>query len=184
MARDIEVNPLAGRYKDGWSPHRVLTTVYKSYPELPIRGGWGYSKEDAVIIDRMHPAAANFHPFNGVEIEYIFVKLRMYEELIGMAPLGQQHSGCRYSTREQQLMDGEAGKLYDVLICDLTALPDDVFEELKAIWEGPDGFRSPSFDVEAHQHKHELATVHYVREYWFEISSFFGERTGNRDGGS
>lgn len=180
MATEIEVENVTKYFKD-WEPQVFLARKYKSKPPLPIRGGWGYSKEDAVVIDRSHPAAANFKPFNGVEVEYAFIQLRMYEELIGTRQPGEQHMGCKFKLIKQNLVAGEGGKKYDVMLCDITALPDDVFEALKAEWEGPDGFASDDFDVEEHERRRGAATVHYVGEYWFEISSFYGRDGDDED---
>ena len=180
MASEIQVENITAFYKD-WEPQELLSRKYKSRPSLPIRGGWGYSKEDAVVIDKSHPAAANFQPFNGVEIERIFIQLRLWEELIGTRPPGHQHSGCQFTLIRQSLVSGENGKMYDLIECEITALPDQVWEELKAEWEGPSGFRSPDFDEEDHQHRREAATVRYVGEYWFEISSFFGKYDDDAD---
>lgn len=174
MAVEIEVDPVTEFYKE-WEPQALLARKYKSRPPLPIRGGWGYSKEDAVVIDRAHPAAANFQPFNGVEVERIFIQLRLWEELIGIRPEGRQHSGCQFKLIKQSLVSGENGKRYDLMECDITALPDHVFEELKAEWEGPNGFRSQDFDEDDHLRRRDAAMVHYVGQYWFEISSFFGK---------
>lgn len=174
MAVEIEVDQVTKFYKD-WEPQVLLSRKYKSQPALPIRGGWGYSQEDAVVIDRAHPAAANFQPFNGVEIERIFIQLRLWEELIGTRPPGQQHLGCTFKLIKQSLVGGEDGKKYDLMECAITALPDHVWEELKAEWEGPNGFRSPDFDEDDHVRRRDAATVHYVGQYWFEISSFFGK---------
>ena len=103
MAVEIEVEDVAGFYKD-WEPQVLLARKYKSQTALPIRGGWGYSKEDAVVIDRSHPAAANFQPFNGVEVERNFIQLRLWEELIGTRQPGQQHSGCKFKLKQQSLI--------------------------------------------------------------------------------
>lgn len=174
MAVQIEVDHVTDFYKD-WEPQVLLSRKYRSQPALPIRGGWGYSKEDAVVIDKSHPAAANFQPFNGVEIEHLFIQLRLWEELIGIRPPGQQHLGCKFKLIKQSLVGGDHGKMYDVIECDITALPDHVWEALKAEWEGPQGFGSQDFDEESHLRRREAATVQYVGEYWFEISSFFGK---------
>lgn len=174
MAIEIGVEKVTDFYRDT-KPQELLRHKYKSKPQLPIRGGWGYSKEDAVVIDTTHPAAANFQPFNGIEVERIFIQLRLWEELIGTRPVGQQHSACNFELKKQSLVTGEFGKIYDVMLCDITALPDAVWEALKAEWEGPSGFSSPYFDEEDHLRRKEDATVHYVGEYWFEISSYFEE---------
>lgn len=174
MAVEIEVENITSYFKD-WEPQEFLARKYKSQPALPIRGGWGYSEADAVVIDKSHPAAANFRPFNGVEVQHIFARLRMYEELIGCRPEGSQHAGCQFKLKKQQLVGGEGGRKYDVMELDITALPLEVWEALKEEWEGPNGIRSPDFDAEEHMRRREAATVHYVGEYWFEISSFFGK---------
>lgn len=183
MAVEIEVENIT-KYHKGNEPQTFLARQYKSQAPLPIRGGWGYSEADAVIIDRSHPAAANFQPFNGVEIEYVFARLRMYEELIGCRPEGKQHLGCNLKLKKQSLRGGENGKKYDVMEFDITALPLEVWEALKAEWEGPQGIRSPDFDQEDHFRRRAEATVHYVGEYWFEISSFFGKYDNDEDAGT
>lgn len=191
MATEIYIRPVTGYFKKGWSLQRfisksndlpqgdaqhVLSTIFVpgGFPELPIRGGWGYSKGDAVIIDRHHPAAKN--PFNGVGIEHQFVNFRMWLELITVRADGDRHSQCKYEMLKQHLIPGENGKFYDVLHCNITALPDASFEELKSEWEGPNGIKSPYFDKDAHERKRDALTVRYSREYWFEISSFYGRK--------
>ena len=47
---------------------------------------------------------------------------------------------------------------------------------LKGEWEGPNGYGSNGFDEEAHLKKRKDLTVRFQREYWFEITSFFGTR--------
>ena len=139
MAVEIEVENITP-YFEKWEPQVFLSRKYKSQPALPIRGGWGYSETDAVVIDKSHPAAANFRPFNGVEVEHLFARLRMYEELIGCRPEGKQHAGTQIKLKKQGLRSGENGKKYDVMEFDITALPLEVWEALKAEWQGPDGF--------------------------------------------
>lgn len=51
MAVEIEVENITP-YLEKWEPQVFLSRKYKSQPALPIRGGWGYSEADAVVIDR------------------------------------------------------------------------------------------------------------------------------------
>ena len=65
------------------SPREILAADFKSLGgELPIHGGWGYSLEDAAVIDKNDPTVPSGMPFDGVEIEYVFVEKRIYEELL------------------------------------------------------------------------------------------------------
>ena len=57
------------------TPRQIIFENYKSLNgELPITGGWGYAKDDAVIIDKNDPVVPEGLPFDGVDIEYIFVE--------------------------------------------------------------------------------------------------------------
>lgn len=52
MAVEIAVENITP-YLEKWEPQVFLSRKYKSQPALPIRGGWGYSEADAVVIDRV-----------------------------------------------------------------------------------------------------------------------------------
>ena len=156
------------------SPRQLFIQHFKSIGELPIRGGWGYTKEDAVIIDRDDPIVPLGRPFDGISIEHVFVEKRIYEELIIFRPAGWKHLGIRWKRIDQRLVVDDDDRKYDALRFDVTAFPEAEWEALKAEWEGSDDGQSPDFDHEAHQRKRDAAMVHYVAEYWFDITSFFG----------
>ena len=155
-------------------PRQLLSEHFKSIGELPIRGGWGYSEQDAVVIDRDDPIVPSDQPFDGVGIEYVFVEKRIYEELIISRPIGHKHLGVRWTKIGQRLVSGDDGRKFDVLRFDVTAFPETEWDALKGEWEGSGGGRSPDFDLEAHELKRQAAQVHYIAEYWFDITSFFG----------
>jgi hypothetical protein len=167
---------------------------------LPIRGGWGYSQDDACIIDKNDELVDPSMPFDGVSIEYIFVEKRIYEELIICRPNGQKFSGIRWELIDQTLIRGaeetarfspkgspsicmanaarqvpdQSSAVYDVLRFAITAFPEKDWNELKAEYEGPQGYGHPNFDAELHESRRRQKMIHLKREFWFEISSFFG----------
>lgn len=161
------------KYSYTGDPQAFLASAFDN-GALPIRGGWGYSKEDAVIIDTAHPVADRSRPFNGTGVEYGFARLRMFLELVILRPGDKRYSGCQMELIRQELHNGDNGKKYDQLLFDITALPSKTWDALKAEWEGPHGIASPGFDKQDHIRRRDAATVHYMGEYWFEISSFFG----------
>ena len=61
---------------------REIESDFKSIGSIPIKGGWAYTKDDAVIIDKDDHSVPKGMPFNGIGIEKIFVEKRIYEELI------------------------------------------------------------------------------------------------------
>ncbi len=155
------------------TPRKILTADFESGSELPIRGGWGYSLDDAVIIDRDDPAAAKGKAFNGISVEYEFVGKRIYEELVILLPEGETHSEIKWELLEQQLFHHD-GRPFDRLSFEVTAIPERDWDQLEAEWEGPAGWASPRFDVEEHKRKRDSKTIRYEAEYYFDIASFFG----------
>lgn len=156
------------------SSREILAAHFKSLRgELPIQGGWGYTLQDAVVIDKNDHVVPKGIPFNAVQIEYIFVEKRIYEELIIFPPENDRFSGITWKLIEQRLTR-DAGRSYNVLRFEVSAFPDKDWEELKAEWEGPRGYRSIGFDVDAHMKKRDSRAICYVTEYWFDITSFYG----------
>lgn len=157
------------------SPRELLDAHFKSLGgELPIRGGWGYTKSDACIIDKNDPTVDPALPFDGVSLEYIFVEKRIYEEMIIFRPRGEKFSGIKWKLQKQELLS-EGEKYFDRLVFEITAFPDRDWYELKAEWEGPKGYGHPDFDLEAHEKKRQERMVRFTREFWFDITSFYGQ---------
>ena len=154
------------------SPREILKSRFTSIDELPIDGGWGYSMNDAVIIDKNDPIVDKVLPFNGVGIEYIFARYRTYLELITQRNEEDRFSGIDLELNFQETLN-DNGKQYDRLVMDITAFRDQDFDELKQDWEN--NFHKQDFDSEAHEKKREEKLVHIQREFWFEISSFYGQ---------
>lgn len=157
------------------SPREILAADFKSLRGgLPIRGGWGYSQEDACIIDRNDPLVDPSVPFDGVGLEYLFVEKRIYEEMIIFRPAGEQFSGIEWNLLEQSTLH-EGERVFDKLVFEITAFPDKNWEELKAEFEGAQGHGHPEFEPEAHEKKRQEKMVRLTREYWFDITSFYGQ---------
>lgn len=157
------------------SPREILAADFKSLREgIPIRGGWGYSQEDSCIIDKKDPLVDSSVPFDGVGLEYVFVEKRIYEEMIIFRPDGQKFSDITWTLQQQSTLH-EGGKVFDKLVFEITAFPEKAWGELKAEFEGPQGYGHPAFDVEAHQRKRQESMVRLTREFWFDITSFFGQ---------
>jgi hypothetical protein len=139
--------------------------------DVPIRGGWGYSVAEAVIIDKNDPTVPRGLPFDGVGLEYFIVEKRIYEELIVFRDEGDRFSGIEWKLLSQRVLD-HCNRTYDHLVFEVTALRDSDWAELKVEWEGAEGCRSPTFDRQAHLAERERRKIRYEAEFWFDISSF------------
>jgi len=170
MTIDIE----APRIRSAETPREIITADFKSLRyEMPITGGWGYTKEDAVVIDKNDPVVPKDIPFHGIGIEYVFVEKRIYEELIIFQSEDNKCSGIEWNLVKQRLEVFEDRK-YDVLLFEVTAIPDFDWETLQNEWESNDGFQGSESELKAHNDKRNDKTIRYTTEYWFDITSFFG----------
>lgn len=158
------------------TPREILQSDFPRLGELPIKGGWGYSQAMACVIDKNDPSVDPRIPFNGVAVEYVFAEYRVYEELIIFRPKGQRYAGIRLDLASQEHSSLE-GRFYDRLTFQVLAFREEDFEWLKAKYEGPDGVRNPNFDAEAHAALHNSLLHTGTREYWFDVTSFFGNQS-------
>lgn len=141
-------------------PREVLSACFKSLNGgLPIHGGWGYSHNDACIIDKDDPLVNASLPFNGVAVEYVFVEKRIYIEMIIHRPRGDGFSGIKWKLHSQNLIT-ESERKFDQLVFEITAIADKYWEILKTEFEGEYDYHHPDFDIVLHDKK------------WGEKSSF------------
>ena len=170
MAINIEVP----KVRSAETPQEILVADFKSLGgALPIHGGWGYSKEDAVVIDKNDLVVSKNVPFDGIGIEYIFIEKRIYEELIIFRPKDSKYSGIKWNLLEQRT-ENHKNKMYDVLSFEVTAFSDKDWSALKTEWERNNGFQSSEPGLKNHLKKKNEKMVCYTTEYWFDITSFYG----------
>lgn len=148
-------------------PKDVMYYMFPSLGRFPISGGWGYNEEDAVVIEKPGDGL----PFDGVAFEYTFSQYRTYLELITFREIDDRYSGIQFSTKRQELISGENGKMYDRLLIEISALRDKDFNMLKQAWEN--NLENPDFDRGSLFKQYKALQIVYIREFWFEISSFY-----------
>lgn len=156
------------------TPRETITDYCVSKSgELPISGGWGYTKEDAVVIDKDDPVVLKGIPFDGVGIEYIFVEERIYEELNRYESEDGKYSVVGWNLLEQSLIFDDDRK-YDVLSYEVTAIPESDWDSLNTEWECNTGLQTSESEMKAHIEKRNIKTICYSNECWFDITSFYG----------
>jgi len=165
--------PFINRIDLPQSPREVLAACFKSLNGgLPIHGGWGYTQNDACIVNRDDPLVNKEMPFDGVGIEYSFVQKRTYIEMIILRPEGEKFSGIEWKLLSQNVVS-ESGQIFDRMVFEINALKDDDWEELKKEYEGEYGYGHPDFDLVLHNKKRSEKTNSFVKEFWFDITSFY-----------
>lgn len=153
------------------SPRQIIAEDFKL--DLPIKGGWGYSLEDACVIDKNDSSVNPAIPFDGISIEYVFVEKRLYEEMIIFREGSGRFGGIRWDL-DAQKMEHHDEKPYDHLIFDVTGYQESIWDEITNRFdEIQKDFSQEKFDeLEVYR----LSKIQkFRREYFFDIASFFGK---------
>ena len=153
------------------SPRQIIFEDFKI--DLPIKGGWGYDLATACIIDKNDPKVTKVMPFNGVEIEYIFVEKRIYEEMIIFRGDDEKYAGIRWDLEKQELIFDQ-DKPYDKLIFNIVGFTDQVWDELTSRFEEIQKNGKVELMSELDTYRQSKA-LKLTREFYFDISSFYGQ---------
>ena len=137
---------------------QVLTQDFpRDCYNLPISGGWGYTRADAIIFVRdqfrTQGKSADF-----VGLEYHIAQKIIYEELIIFQPPGHKSSGIELHLILQKLTRADERR-YDVLKFNVTCWSDWHWDQLKKEWEDNDFGRLANFDRQAHDAKRKDSRV-------------------------
>ena len=153
------------------SPRQIIFEDFKI--DLPIKGYWGYDIESACIIDRNDSTVSQEMPFNGVAVEYVFVEQRIYEEMVIFRGDDEKYSGIRWDLDKQELLFAN-DKPYDKLVFNVVGFTDAVWDELTSRFEAIQKSGKLELISELDAYK-ESEALRLVREFYFDITSFYGK---------
>ena len=145
-----------------------------SFPkkELPIKGGWGFTKEDAIIIDKNDPLVSKGEVFDGVELEYSIVAKQIDLEFTYLQTEKDSYRDINWKVFQQETLKSE-DSYFDKLTIKITALPYKAWKSRKVEWK-ENGYK-PNFDKEWFRKKSLELTQYCYRDFWFDITSFYGQ---------
>lgn len=150
-----------------YSLKKVILEDFKKL--LPIEGGWGYSEDDSIIIDKNDPELKSSGHVDGISIEYFIVEKRLYEELIIFRQPPNKFSNINWVLLKQELFSNN-GKMFDYLQFEVTCFKDVDWENLKKEYEY--GITNSKFDIALHEKHIEKLKCMFITEYYFDITSF------------
>lgn len=153
------------------SPRQIIFEDFKI--DLPINGGWGYDFDSACVIDKNDPIVSKNIPFNGVSIEYVFVEKRIYEEMIIFREDNEKYSGIRWELEKQELLFNK-DRAYDKLVFNVVGFTDEVWDELTSRFENLKDTGKLDLLPELDAYR-ESKALRLVREFYFDITSFYGQ---------
>jgi len=122
--------------------------------ELPVSGGWGESKEEAVEIkDAKMPIK---------QIEHIFATIKANIQMHLLLPKEDRFGGINLKEVAREKDD-----IYDIVEYEIEAIKEDIYAKL--IDEYKEGYGKDDFDMEAHFKKREDATFRRRDKIYFKI---------------
>ena len=81
--------------------------------------------------------------------------------------------GIEFIDKEQKLITGKSGKIYDKVEVAIRALHFSDYELLKQEWDR--NINNNNFNKEKYMKERDSKFVYEKRDFWFEISSFYGD---------
>lgn len=147
----------------------LRTCIREDYPDdpgdLPLSGGWGYSREDAIII---HGDSGDFQRpdaiYRATDLPELLVELRIYYELVHMRAENDRFSGIQWKMLDSQRT--ESGEVtYEFLRYEVTAHREVDYQALKRDWDA--GRTDPEWSKEEHLRIRMEWMRRYEAEYWF-----------------
>ncbi len=140
--------------------------------EMPIKGGWGFTKEDAIIIDKNDSVIPQGEAFDGVGLEYSIVSKRIDLEFTYLQDEKNGYRDVHWKLYKQETLK-ENDRYFDKLTIKITALPYEAWKSRIIEWK--ENGRKPDFDKEWFMAKTLELTQYCYREFWFDITSFYGQ---------
>ena len=148
-------------------PLEILThTLAKQ--QMPVSGGWGYSPEDAAVIEVVDED-------EGVHLESQFMEGRSYLEMMKCRAKGVKLAGYYVERKMQSLTFGDNGKPYDRLTMEVTTFLEEDYDFLRSELEKHNGFEGDEEGQRQFLELQESKRIKYEVEGWFDISRFYGK---------
>lgn len=148
-------------------PANITNDVFGYFKEVPDwinrSSGWGYTKEDALVVDTDNPNL-------GVHSEYVFAELRSRIEVRDL--LNAAFEGFKRGV--QRLMEFGSSH-YDVLEFKVFYFTKEDFEFLKNDFESHNNYENDKAGLERHNQLRLERIKYYSSECWINIDSFFGK---------
>lgn len=126
--------------------------------DLAISGAWGYTKEQATIIESSNAPLK--------QLEHMLASMRAYIEMNMTLPQEERYGSINLNeTGREQIQDGKL--IYDKVTYEITAMKEDQYTAF--INEYKEGLGKEGFDITKHFEERKKATLTRNEDYWFEI---------------
>ena len=148
--------PTFARLKSGDDIREVIKTAFDA--DLAISGSWGYSQEEATVIE------AATVPL--LQLEHMLASMRAYIEMNMTLPAEERYGSINLNeTQREQIQKGDL--VYDKVTYEITAMKEELYTAF--INEYKEGLGKEDFDITEHFNQRKKATISRYEVYWFEV---------------
>jgi len=133
--------------------------------DLDIDGGWGYTQEDALIInDASIPLA---------QLQHTLCSIRAHLEMSMTLPKEERYGAINVNEIKREEKEFNIRK-YDIITFEVSGMLEEVYK--KFIDEYKAGQDSDSFDIKDHFDRRKKETHGRQEAFWFDVTNIKGER--------
>ncbi len=147
----IKIIPTFKKIDEADETKRVIKEVFNI--DLPIKGGWGYEKENSLIVTN------NQIPLK--QLQNIFATMRATIEMSMTQPKESRYGGISV----KELSCEEFGE-YQKVTFEISGMLESDYK--KFIDEYKENFEKEEFDISLHFQKRKEATIKRVENFWFK----------------
>jgi hypothetical protein len=142
--------------KSGDDIRKVIKTAFDT--DLSISGGWGYSEEEATVIE----AAAV--PLS--QLEHMLASMRTYIEMNMTLPAEERYGSINLNELQRERINSD-DLVYDKVTYEITAMKETRYTAF--INEYKEGLGKEGFDITEHFNQRKQATINRTEALWFEV---------------
>ena len=127
---------------------------------LDIEGGWGYTKEEATVIN-------DFHTIPAKQLEHTFASMRAYGEMSMTLPKEERYGSINVNELSREKVNFQ-DRIFDNVQYEVSAIKERDYAGF--IDEYKEGYGNASFDMEDHFRRRKEATLKRTIAHWFDIT--------------
>jgi hypothetical protein len=129
--------------------------------DLPLSGGWGYTKALATVID------ANPDTIPLSQLEHMIASMRTYLEMNMTLPEKERYGSINLNETARETVENKE-QIFHKVTYEISAMREDTYAAF--IEEYKEGYGKEGFDMEDHFKRRKEATLIRVETYWFEAT--------------
>ena len=130
--------------------------------DLPVAGKWGYTKENATIIE----AVQDSMPLS--QLEHMVTSIRAHLEMNITQEQENRYGGINANERAREESRSEEG-IFNKVTYEITAMKEDLYTAF--IKEYKEGYGKEEFDLNKHFKRRQEATLTREVVHYFEVSA-------------